>query len=580
MRLLFFTGFFILFTGLTYGQKTIEGRVSNGGDVLSNVQIANLSTGAETTSNQEGRYQIKAEPKEELQFIHSGMDTISIIVEDVTRILNIKMNHEVEELDEVTVAGKKRKTHQEKLLEYSQKKTMIRTAFGFLDKETASYSLRIADEDDFENAPNINSVIRGAFAGVNAQCDPMSGKLGVSMRSVQSINMPTGANFDVDGQLLTEVYCSWLWGNVKRMAFIPSLSAMAKYGEFGRGGIVVINTISGSFTPTEQDGGIYDHAKLRNNVYKQNALNNEVVVENAPQYLKEIKSSKSKNEAFEVYQKNAQKYRSSYHFALENYRYFFNEWNDESTADKILEENALAFKNNPVALKSLAYVYEAQGRYKKAHDTYKQIYILRPDYAQSFIDMAKSYRNLGEAKSATSLFARHAYLQEEGLLPKDTVDLSRIMKREVYNLFALDNGSLQIKSRKWTTRNQEYSTRLVFEWNDSEAEFDLQFVNPGNQYFNWKHTLAEMPERIRSEKELGYSMADFLMDDELPGTWKVNARYHGNKQLTPSYIKVTVYHNYGSKLQSKDVKVFRLGIKGVNQHLFDFNIPSRIAKSK
>ena len=70
--------------------------------------------------------------------------------------------------------------------------------------------------------------------------------------------------------------------------------------------------------------------------------------------------------------------------------------------------------------------------------------------------------------------------------------------------------------------------------------------------------MDEMPERIRSEKELGYAMADFLLDNELLGKWKINATYHGNKQVTPTYLKATIYRNYGSKLQSKEVKVFKL----------------------
>jgi len=552
----------------------------DGVSYLPDVSVTNLTSGLGTTSDAEGRYQIKAYPKEELRFTYLGMDTVSILVEDVTRILNVTMNANVEELEEVTVAAKKRKTYQEKILDYHKNKNLIKTYFGFLDKETANFSLRIADEDDFKNAPTINSVIWGKFAGVRAACDPMSDELVVSMRAIQSINNEATAVFDVDGQIMTKVYCSWLWGNVKRMAFIPSVSALSKYGTIGVGGVVVINTISGTDLPRENNGEIYDQARLRNNIYRDNALDGKVVFNNAPQYLKDLNSASDKGEAIAIYKKTAVKYSASYHFVLESYRYFHDIWKDIGFADNILKEHARLFNNNPVALKSLAYVLESQQRYKKAHETYKKVYILRPDYAQSFIDMAKSYRNLGEAKSATTLFARHAYLQKEGLLPKDTLDLSRIMKRELYNIFTLDNGSMQIENRKKYKYNEEFSSRLVFEWNDSEAEFDLQFVNPNNQYFNWKHTLAEMPERIRSEKELGYSMADFLLDDEFPGTWKINATYHGNKQLTPTYLKVTMYQNYGSKLQTKEVKVFRLGVKGVNRQLFTFPVTSNIVQSK
>jgi len=302
-------------------------------------------------------------------------------------------------------------------------------------------------------------------------------------------------------------------------------------------------------------------------------------LDNAPKYLKDLSASKDKAEAIALYHTNLKKYRGSYPFLLESYRYFMDTWKDRGFADEILEQNRLSFEDDPVALKALAYVYEAQDRLKHAHEVYKEIYMLRPDYAQSFIDLANSYRNLGMAESAATLYVRHAYLQEEGMLPKDTVDLSRIMKRELDNLFALDNGTLKIKKRK-NREDEEYSTRLVFEWNDSEAEFDLQFVNPGDQYFKWNHSMEDIPDRIRSEKELGYSMADFLLDDELPGVWKVNVTYLGNKQLTPTYLKATVYRNYGSKLQSKEVKVFQLMLKAVNQSLFSIKLPSEVVHTK
>jgi hypothetical protein len=579
MRLLLALSVFLLGLGSLQAQKAIQGSISNDGKPLSPVHVINLKSGDKTTSNSEGRYQILAHPKEELQFTYMGMDTVSIIVEDVTRILNINMELRVEELDEVTVSEKRIKTYQDKIVEYQFNKNMIKSSFGFLDKETASYSLRIINEDDFERAPTINSVIMGKFAGVNASCDPSTDVLSVSMRPTSSISQNGSAIFDVDGQIMTEVNCSWLFGNVRRMAFIPSYSATAKYGTLGKGGVVVINTKTGTSLPAQTDGKPYDHARLTNNYYDQSALTETSVVDNAPQYLKDLKASTDKSEAISLYQTNAAKYRGFYPFALESFRYFSEKWGDQEFADQILDQNKMAFADNPVALKALAYVLEAQNKMERAHEVYKEVYILRPDYAQSFIDLANSYRNLGNVESATTLYARHAYLQDEGMLPKDTVDLSRIMKRELNNLFALDNGTLKIKKRK-SSEDEGYSTRLVFDWNDSEAEFVLQFVNPGDQYFKWNHSMEEMPERIRSEKELGYSMADFLLDDELPGVWKINATYLGNKQLTPVYLKATIYRNYGSKLQSKEVKVFRLALKGVNRYLFELTLPSEVVQSK
>ena len=114
-------------------------------------------------------------------------------------------------------------------------------------------------------------------------------------------------------------------------------------------------------------------------------------------------------------------------------------------------------------------------------------------------------------------------------------------------------------------------TRLVFEWNDSEAEFELEFVNPENRFYKTEHSLAANPHRISDEKRVGFSCEEFLIDQSLPGVWQVNATYLGNKKLTPTYMKTTMYHNFGSANQRKEIKIHRLGVKNIKQKLFTIN---------
>ena len=583
---------FLLFFIATHGQQTIQGRITQAGAPLHDVHVTNLDSGAQITSDREGMYHIQAHPKEELRFTYVGMDTVSVIVEDITRILNIKMNLRVEELEEVTVSKTILKGQKELELEYDSNPNIIKSAYGYLNKETASYSLRIIDEDEIELAPDLEFLLSGRFAGISVYCDDKN-ELNVGMRSSQSLgiaatktlskrgsgsynpNSPKGAVFDIDGTIVTRIGCSTLWGNIRRIAFISSIVGVSRYGQLGRNGVVIINTKTGTITPKESDGAPYDQARLRNNYLTEKVAEVEGLGASLPSYLKELHESGSTQTAKTVFENNRATYAHHPFFYLDSYRHFYETEKEKSYADGILNAYHDLAGNNPVLLKAMAYVLEAQGRQEKAHSVYKQVYKLRPEYAQSFIDMANSYRDLDKPESAASLYARHSYLLDQGLLPKDSLELSALMEREVDNLFALDNGSLKIQKRKKT--DDENNTRLVFEWNDSEAEFNLQFVNPVNQYFEWKHTQGEMPERIRSEKELGYSMADFLLDEELLGDWKINATYHGNKQLTPTYLKVTVYRNYGSRLQSKEVHAFKLATKGMNQHLFKLRIPAGVA---
>lgn len=80
-----------------------------------------------------------------------------------------------------------------------------------------------------------------------------------------------------------------------------------------------------------------------------------------------------------------------------------------------------------------------------------------------------------------------------------------------------------------------------------------------------------------NEKNLGYNIKEYLIDGSLPGLWKVNINYKGNKSLTPSYLKATIYTDYGTPNQKMDIKVFRLGLKNVYQELFKINAPSVVS---
>ena len=72
--------------------------------------------------------------------------------------------------------------------------------------------------------------------------------------------------------------------------------------------------------------------------------------------------------------------------------------------------------------------------------------------------------------------------------------------------------------------------RLVFEWNTSEAEFELEFVNPDKRAYVFDHSLEANNDLIIEEKKLGYSSKLFFLEDIGDGEWLVNLTYKGNKK--------------------------------------------------
>ncbi|MBT8186600.1 MAG: hypothetical protein KJO73_02830 [Croceitalea sp.] len=609
----------LVFVGLIgFSQSTtkqISGLITDGRSPIANVGISIEGSSTNIFSNDQGRYSIEANVGDNIKYAYQGLKTVVIKVEDVTRILNITMVPDVQALDEVTVIGSNRKSQSELALEYPTNSRLIRTAFGYLNADTAPGNIRFLSEEEINPvAICILDLLRNQFAGVKVQGSCLgafgpgsaagqltnivggsaneTGVVGlvnenngginsslntgkVFIRGNSSLFNPRSAIFDVDGQIFNDPPI-WLdVKNIKRLAILNNFATAVQYGSAGAGGVIVINTI----TASPKSDTIFDQARLRNNFVANNIRTQQDVQRNWPSYLEDIYNSSSFEQATQVYDKYASQYASLPYFTLDMQKYFSQRWNEKGYADNIVESNRYLFDGNAVLLKALAYQYQEQGEANKANAAYKQVMKLRPNYAQSYLDLANSYRELGDTQQAAAIYTRYSYLIDEGLLEADSIGVGPIMEREYNNFLLLDKNRLVKGSNAeslYVAEEDIKGTRLVFEWNDSEAEFELQFVNPKKQYFLLKHSLADNSAMIAREKDFGFNTAEYFLDGSLPGLWTVNVNYLGNKSLTPTYLKATVYYNYGTYAQRKETKVFKLALKNVPYELFDISVGGKL----
>lgn len=575
---------FVLFTTVTFSQSKkvqIKGLVTESNTPLVDTSILIKGTTEGTVTDAVGKYTIKANPKDVLIFSHIGMQSLEIVVEDVTSILNIEMLPDIEELDEVVVSKYKRKTQTDLSRTFYSDPTIIKSNSGYLNPNTVGYELRVVDGKDLNTkAFDILDAIAQELPGVTIRI--LKGERYLFTSSVGSLRGAAPAIFEINGQLWppskdfmgspspTHVNIE----NVLRIGIIPGSQAIRQYNPRGAGGVVVINTKDIIYGEREADGGPYDQAKIRSNVYANDAISQEAMRKNEPIYLRELYKSSTVDEAKSLYKKHKKNFGGSYVFALDNYQFFYDTYGDIEITNQILSDSKLLFEENPMALKALAYVHQRNGDLQKANALYKEVFLLRPEYGQSYLDLANSYREINSYNKSAALYSRYNHLIGSELVKKDSSKFFKVFDRDFNNLVVL-KGKEIISDKAFETQLLEENfqgARLVFEWNDGEAEFELQFVNPQGHYFKEEHSLFANAAEIQQEKQLGYSCKEFLMDDSLPGTWQINAKYLGNRKLTASYLKATIYYNYGLESQRKETKVFKLGLKNVNQELFKINI--------
>lgn len=542
-------------------RNRIKGVVTDGETPIENVSVAVQGSEKGVKTNKEGRYVITAQPFDVLIFRYVGFQDVEIVVEDVTRILNIEMSSPVEQLEEVVVKGKTKTRLEQLKVDYATNKEIISTTYGIIDRRSYRGAAHFLGGDEINhNAQCILDVVRSRFPGVQVFGDCYSGGL-IEIRRRPAI-------FEVDGQVFKETPIWLVPETIDRIAVLSGATSIGRYGVTGAGGVIIINTKYYADSFSSQSN--ISRSSFPYNPYQDDAIGIEAQKENSPNYLIEFYSCSNMESARDMYKKNRKIYRNSPYYFIDSYTYF-KDMGDGKFANKIIESQMYLFEDNPVFAKALAYQFDANGDTKSSKDLYEKIFILRPSYAQSYRDLANSYRDYGNYKKSASMYVRYNYLLQEGFLKSDSIGIQPIIEREYNNLLVLENDKL-FERPKSRVRSNEYSdfqgTRLFFEWNDSEAEFELQFVNPENNYFTWKHTMEANSERIKDEKLKGYSSEEFLINSSLSGEWHVNLNYKGNKKLTPTYIKITIYYNFGQSTQRREVKVFRLQLKNVNQKLF------------
>lgn len=559
----------ILFSKLAIAQiaKEVKGVVTFASEGLSNVKVGVIDSDNEVYTNAEGRYSIKVQEGETVYFKYQGMKTLEIVIEDVTSILNVRMTEQVVALDEVVVRKKKGNSQEDLKIEFGTNKNVIRTLSGYKNAASFGFGIKIIDGDDLNpGAIDFISAIQGRFSGriVGAGLNR-----NIILRGNFSLQRQSSVIYDVDGLILMDPPLYLPVQDIDRIAVMPGIGAAGIYGPNATGGVIIINTKSANTLYEEKGEELYDYAKMRNNLYQNDAISVTHKNKGYSRYLTALRGTIDMKSAKLIYNKFDELYSNNLDFILDTYS-FFMERGDSDFAESLIEDKDFVFTGNPLASKALAYHLEVFGKFEKANECYKAICALRPKYAQSYRDVANSYRKLGKIKEAAGMYLRYYYLVDQELLRNDSTAFNTIIDTEFGNLIHLEGEHLiNGKSSREVKKDANFKgTRLTFEWNDSEAEFILQFVSPENQYFNSEHSLVADSDRIMNEKRTGFSMEQYLIDDSLKGTWQVNVKYLGNKSLSPSYIKATIYHNYGSPNQRSETKLFKMRLRDTNQEWF------------
>ena len=207
--------------------REITGYVTGNGTLLANVRISVKNSSRETLTNKKGFYNIKASKGEVLVFSHLGLKQMEIVVEDVTRKLDVNLVRDSRMLDEVKLDASSNSVTPPDEFE---------TVYGRVNRKKLGFSSNyLAGENLNLGGVDLIDALRGKIPGYQV--------FTVNDRSRVQLRKGGGAAlWEIDGVLFEGEPPYLDLTTIESINVIKSPGSVARYGHLATGGVIIVRT--------------------------------------------------------------------------------------------------------------------------------------------------------------------------------------------------------------------------------------------------------------------------------------------------------------------------------------------------
>lgn len=533
--------------------KMYSGTIYNRSEPEAEIVISIKNTDKTTSPQPDGSYSLKARPGDIIVLSVNGKQLVEKELGE-NRYNNVVIDYDGVQLEEVVVKS-------------GSENNAFNTGNGN-NTDALGYGVQtIKDEDISEITPTISEAIDGKVTGLRkGRDDDISQSVIRGIRSISGNNYPLviidgvtlpksdssrGAGTPVQ---LTDFIDPTLVADVK---VLKGFAATNRYGSEGSGGVILITTkMAAQFN---EGGSKKNTALVNDNYYEGNAISNSEIY--TTPYLSQLSKNESVDAMYETYLVQREAYWANPYYFIDVFDFF--KERDEGIAERILS-NLIEYDNSSnLALKAMLFKLTSEKEYSLALHLANLILETNPQLIQSYLDVAIANGNMGNYQLSIDLLLA---IVDGTINPQlNFLGLQNIAENEIKNLVLSHRSKLNISNlaNRYLMRST-LDARIVFEWNNPGAEFELQFVNPSKRFFKWEHTINN-PDELEDELINGYSIEEFEIEGGDKGQWIINVKYLGNRAKnnnTPTLLKCTVQKNFGKPNQINKVQIIRLYKKG------------------
>jgi TonB-dependent SusC/RagA subfamily outer membrane receptor len=493
----------------------------------------------------DGSFNIQAQPGDSLIVSSRANNSYKVIPIEGEESLVVFLEANVVSLEEVVLIEKRQEDGAE-----------ITTAFGKENVDKVGYAIQTIDQETITPIQtDVSQAVINKFSNVNLGNTEDLSK--ATMRSNTSILNNNYSLVVIDGVPQRQSDSSRGAGsqtsfdyvnpdNIASISVLKGYAATNKYGSLGANGVILITTKAAM--TSKQNEELIDQARLTDNIYSEPIEDSAAAVS---EIRKKLEMTSSLAEAYSIYTSIRTNSASNMNFFYEGYDYF--KTRSPEKAAVIISSVLELFPNDMSTLRGVALALSSLEYHEEVIRINNEILRSNKNNVQAYLDIALAKRGLKEHQKAVDLLLDLDRGQKYPSL--NTTGIRKTLKREMRNLVHHERNVLNTSQLPpELLNNVKYNVRLVFEWNDPEAEFNLQFVNPQKRFFNWEHNRMTSAERIKDEILNGYTSEEFEFYGEgVQGKWILNATYLDNIDATnrePLVLKCTLYQNFGYPDQS------------------------------
>jgi hypothetical protein len=280
-------------------------------------------------------------------------------------------------------------------------------------------------------------------------------------------------------------------------------------------------------------------------------------------YIIELDKVKNIEKAYEVYLKQRLDFKTTPAYYVDVSNYFKNHFEDEIYSSRILSNIAELDFDNYELLKVYAYNLQENGLDELALMIFERILELRPEDSQSYRDLALAYENLEMYQEALDLLNKilsgEIYNNRHRRVFKG---IEQITKNEMTHLIKKSRSKLNLSEfNEELLKDDGYDVRVVVDWNHNDTDIDLHIIDPNFEECFYGHNKTTIGGSMSNDMTQGFGPEEFTLKNAVKGDYFVKIKYFGDryqKVKSPTFMKVTVFKNFGFRNESKEIKIIRL----------------------